>query len=144
MQHQPSNPTFEVKRGDAGGTYSSLVMFARSFKSAPAQNAASALLAMTSALVGPVPPSAAIELTCLDRSSTIARDSAFRACGRFSSSTRTFPEPGAGTCWVLITASSALVLYRDTLMRIDDVGSRANADESRTSRGDIVLCMTDW
>lgn len=118
-------------------------MFARSFKSAPAQNAASALLAMTSALVGPVPPSAAIELTCLDRSSTIARDSAFRACGRFSSSTRTFPEPGAGTCWVLITASSALVLYRDTLMRIDDVGSRANADESRTSRGDIVLCMTD-
>jgi hypothetical protein len=36
-------------------------MLARSFRSAPAQNAASALLAITNARVGPLPPSAAEE-----------------------------------------------------------------------------------
>lgn len=93
---------------------------------------------MISALVGPVPPSAAMELTCFDKSFTRARESAFRACGRFSKSTLMFPEPGAGTCWVLITASSVLVLYRETVIRIDDVGGRASAEESRTSRGGIA------
>lgn len=127
-----------MQRQQSVWTYSSLDIFARSFKSAPAQNAASALLAMISARVGPVPPSAAMELTWLDKSFTSARESAFRACGRFSRSTRTFPDPGAGTCCVSITASSVLVLYRETVIRIDDVGDRASAEERRTSRGGIV------
>lgn len=53
------------------------------------------------------------------------------------------PDPGAGTCWVLITASSAaLVLYLEMKeIRIDDVGCRGNAEERRIRRGDIVYVL---
>lgn len=87
-----------------------MLIVARSFKSAPAQKAESALLAITNARVGPWPCSADIEWMWSDKLSSICVDRAFRASGRFRRSTRTCPEPVAGTCCGLITASSELVL----------------------------------
>ena len=125
-------------------TYSSLLIPARSFKSAPAQNAASLVLPRTSALVGPVPPSADIDCTCLVNSSNKALDRAFLASGLFSSKTRIFPDPGAGTCCVLITASSELVLYEhfESATRNDCTGGwRRNGEERLINRGGILVVM---
>lgn len=96
-------------------THSRWVILARSLRSAPAQNAASTLLDSTTALVGPLPSSAAMVFTCLERVSRRLREIALRALGRFSCSKRTWPDPGAGICWVkMISSSAALVLSRDT------------------------------
>jgi hypothetical protein len=81
-------------------THSSFVICSLSFKSAPAQKAESALLPMTSARVGPFPPSAAIDWTCWDSEVRRFLDRAFRALGRLRRRTRMLPVPGAGTYWV--------------------------------------------
>lgn len=82
----------------------------RSFKSAPAQNAESALLASTKALVGPFPCSAAIASTWKRRVFSSSLDIAFLALGLLSKSTRTYPDPGAGTCWMLIRLPASVAV----------------------------------
>lgn len=68
---------------------------------------------------------------------------AFLALGRFSSRTRMLPDPGAGTCCVLITASSVVdVLYLETKeIRRDDVGYLGSAEVRRIRRGGILYSV---
>ena len=93
----------DSRRDSEDITYSSLVNFALSFRSAPAQNAASELLARTSARVGPLPPSALMASTWSPRLFRSCRDSAFRASGLFNKRTLICPVPGAGISRTLIT-----------------------------------------
>lgn len=127
-----------------GGSHSAGDIVARSFKSAPAQNAASTLLPTISARVGPLPFSAAIDFTCDERFSSSSREIALRAFGRFSCSTRTCPDPGAGICWVRMMSSDLLlVLYRETKTRVNATVGRVTIGlvARRTSRGDNVVAI---